>query len=440
MNRICIIALSLLLLASCGNRRPGTNQDETAAKPERQGASVDTFAADYRPPAGIKYQPKIVTAGAKTIDVAAALKNVRALKANEWGTPVLHGTGVEAHLVENALLKADGEWVMQAAEGMYLLDDKYKAVKQLFRNDITIEPMGKGHYFLNAKRVLGTAGYDDSLRQIRALYVAREGKKTGGFVAALPWDELRASADTCTPDRLVSLLPLQKGGVYVMDGGYFSPERFSSRLYTFGTRGDTLCLFTLNDAEDYPPAGTYRNAETSGNVYAYGGKPRIRIGFDDTVYELEDASTLKAVWRLDFGALKRPTGKYVVGSTSNDLTGYWLIDSFLETDRRILIGITEGHDCPLNREANAVKLYTIVYDKQTGECFSLPLAKDKKGHPIFPEIPFTIGGKSFSAQRMGATDSLLYFSFEGKKLKEQLPGVPEVEAFGDEETVIMVVE
>ena len=41
---------------------------------------------------------------------------------------------------------------------------------------------------------------------------------------------------------------------------------------------------------------------------------------------------------------------------------------------------------------------------------------------------------------MGATDSLLYFSFEGKKLKEQLPGVPEVEAFGDEETVIMVVE
>lgn len=106
-----------------------------------------------------------------------------------------------------------------------------------------------------------------------------------------------------------------------MEGGYFSPERFSSRVYTFGTKGDTLCLFTVNDAEDYVPVGDYRSAETDGQVYVYGGKPRFLLGYDDTVYELEDASTLKAVWKLDFGDLKRPTGKYVVESLSRKTIG-----------------------------------------------------------------------------------------------------------------------
>ena len=436
-----MMTLFLLLLVSCGNRRTGMEQRGSAAGPERHGTRVDTFAADYRPPAGIKYQPKVVTDGAKTINVAAGLKHVRAMKAREWGTPALHATGVETHSFPWTipLQKVDSDWVLQAAEGLFLLDDKFRAVKQLYRNDVDItRTEEEGTIHMNIHSWLEYVGYDDSLRQLRA----KHGGKTGYYLANLPWDELRASVDTFTADRFAGLLPLyrKKESVYVMRGGYFASERFSSRVYTFGMRGDTLCRFTVNDAEDYQPAADYRVAETDGNVYVHGGKPRFRVGYDDTVYELQDAATLKAVWRLDFGGLRRPSGKEVVESLFKDLGDCWFVGDFLETDRHIFLNVSEGHDCPRNRESNQVKLHTLVYDKQTAECFCLPSAKDEKGRPMFPEVPFTYRGKSFSGKPSGVADGMLYFVFSGKQLKEQQSGVPEIDALGDGETVIVTME
>ena len=61
MNKNYVLAISLLLLVSCGNRRPGMSKEEAAAELKKQAAqeeavrkeraaSIDTFAADYRPP------------------------------------------------------------------------------------------------------------------------------------------------------------------------------------------------------------------------------------------------------------------------------------------------------------------------------------------------------------------------------------------------------
>lgn len=69
MNKLFlyVLAFSLLVVqASCGQRRPGMSREEAAAELEAQAAkqealrqqaaaSLDTFATDYRPPAGIKY-------------------------------------------------------------------------------------------------------------------------------------------------------------------------------------------------------------------------------------------------------------------------------------------------------------------------------------------------------------------------------------------------
>lgn len=454
MNKIYLLAMSLLLLVSCGNRRPGMSREDAAAELKEQAAQeeaqrqeraarVDTFAADYRPPAGIKYQAKIVTAGAKTIDVAAALKNVRTLKPNELGTPVLYATGAEAHPTRSPLLKVEGEWVMQALEGLYLLDGSFRAVRQLFRNDMTIKPFGDNGYYIDSKRSLGAAGYDAPLRQLRALYTTNDGQDYQDYIATLPWDELRAAADTCTPDWLVSLLPLPKGRkrIYAMEGGFFGTVPFSSRVCTFGVKGDTLCRFRVNDAGDYEPTGTYRGGEGNGNVYMYQGKPRLRLAYDDTVYELADASTLKAVWRLDFGALKRPTGKYVVGSLSNDLSGYWMIDSFVETGPYVFLRLSEGHDCPANRSSGKVKLYTIIYNKQTGEGFSLPPGKDDEGHPIYPNIPLVYEGKTFPGFfPMGDADGAMYTVSNGKKMKKFLPDAPSVQALQDKELVFIMIK
>ena len=444
MNRIYLLAMSLLLLMSCGNRRPGMSREDAAAELKEQAAqeeavrkeraaSIDTFAADYRPPVGIKYQAKIVTAGAKTIDVAAALKNVRKLKPNELGTPVLYATGVEA-VYPDPLLKVGDEWLLNGVQGLFLLDNNFRLVKQLFRSNVELRETSLG----TAARIhdmIDGVGYDASLRQLRACV-----RQKSRYVASIPWDDLRAITEAWTFDDLASLLPMKKIASFaVMEGGFLTVEPFSSRVYTFGLKGDTLCRFVVNDAEDYMPTSTYRNAEVR-DVYQYGGRPRLRMAYDNTIYELKDASTLKAVWRLDFGTLKRPTGKYVVEKVSNSLEGYWLLNDIIETSRYIFIWLAEGHDCPANRKAGKVKLYTILYDKQTGECFSLPPAKDEKGVSDYPALPFEYEGKTFFGQPFGDADGRFYLFYEGRQLKKQLPGVPAVEALKDKEAAFMMIK
>lgn len=67
-------------------------QHETAVK--AASAAMPEVTEDYTPPAGIKYRAKIETAGVKTLNVQAALKNVRSMKVSEVGTLRIHRTGI----------------------------------------------------------------------------------------------------------------------------------------------------------------------------------------------------------------------------------------------------------------------------------------------------------------------------------------------------------
>ena len=448
-----VLAMSLLLLVSCGNRRPGMSKEEAAAELKEQAAqeeavrkeraaSVDTFAADYRPPAGIKHQAKILTAGAKTIDVAAALRNVRELKPNELGTPVLYATGVEALAQSSALLHIGDEWVMQAGEGLFLLDKDFRLVKQLFRNDVDIQMGSDGSVSSSFDRTLGVGGFDASLRQFRAPYIDVSNKSYRRGIVNLPWDELRASSQPWTGDDVISFLPSKGAGfnLCVTEGGYMAPEANSSRLYTFGVRGDTLCRFVVNNAPDYVPATMNARTGERNNLYTYEGKSRVRMGYDNAVYELEDASTLKAVWRLDFGGLKRPTRKEVVEGSYDDLRDVWFVEGWLETRRYLFLRLSQGYDCFNTRKADKVKLYTILYNKQTGEGFSLPLAQDEKGLPSYPDLAFEYEGKSFSGFPTGEVDGRLYMLYIGQQLKKLLPDVTSVQALKDKEVVFMMMK
>ena len=219
-----------------------------------------------------------------------------------------------------------------------------------------------------------------------------------------------------------------------------APESNSSSLYTFGVRGDTLCRFTVNNAPDYMP--TIPNARTGerNHLYMYEGKPRVRMGYDPIVYELEDASTLKAVWRLDFGGLKRPTKKAVVEGSYDDLRDVWFVEGWLETERYLFLRLSQGYDCSNTRKAGKVKLYTILYNKQTGEGFSLPPAQDEKGLPCYPDIAFEYEGKSFFGFPTGEADGRLYMVYIGQQLKKLLPDVPSVQALKDKEVVFMMLK
>lgn len=463
MNKLFLtfIMFLLLFLASCRQRRPGMSREEAAAellaqaaeqgaRRQQAAATLDTFAADYRPPAGIKHQPTIIRTGAKVLNVPAALKNVQALKPNALGILSFHPTGYEGYGLGAELSLVDDGWLLTDYEGICLLDKDMKLRKVLFRNDVEISEMKMGNgigYGIRSKRRLSQVGYDSSTRQLRGLYAGQETEADDRLryeyaVATLPWDVLAEAAEPWTPDHLPSKLPIgrtQGNAFAVTAGGWLMTEPFSSRLCTFGQKGDTLCRFTVSDAEDYVPTYTYRSGENT-DVYYYVGKLRLRMAYDDTVYELMDASTLKAVWRLDFGPLKRPTGKYVVGSLNNSLDGYYLVNSWIETNRYLLVQLSRSYDSPNARTQGTVTLHTLVYDKQTGDFFSLPGKTDKEGRYTYANLPFRVEGKDISLLPSLTAGGRAATLFKGKRLKEMLPDLPLSKQVKDEELVVVRME
>lgn len=463
MNKLFLtfIMFLLLFLASCRQRRPGMSREEAAAellaqaaeqgaRRQQAAATLDTFAADYRPPAGIKHQPTIIRTGAKVLNVPAALKNVQALKPNALGILSFHPTGYEGYGLGAELSLVDDGWLLADYEGICLLDKDMKLRKVLFRNDVEISEMKMGNdigYGIRSKRRLSQVGYDSSTRQLRGLYAGQETEADDRLryeyaVATLPWDVLAEAAEPWTPDHLPSKLPIgrtQGNAFAVTAGGWLMTEPFSSRLCTFGQKGDTLCRFTVSDAEDYVPTYTYRSGENT-DVYYYVGKLRLRMAYDDTVYELMDASTLKAVWRLDFGPLKRPTGKYVVGSLNNSLDGYYLVNSWIETNRYLLVQLSRSYDSPNARTQGTVTLHTLVYDKQTGDFFSLPGKTDKEGRYTYANLPFRVEGKDISLLPSLTAGGRAATLFKGKRLKEMLPDLPLSKQVKDEELVVVRME
>lgn len=464
MNRLSLPLLTLFLLtvgASCRQRRPGMSREEAAAellaqaaeqgaRRQQAAATLDTFAADYRPPAGIKYQPSIIRTGAKVLNVPTALKNVRALKPNALGILSFHPTGYEGYGFGAELNPVDDGWLLADYEGICLLDKDMKLRKVLFRNDVEISEMKMGNgigYGIRSKRRLSQVGYESSTCQLRGLYAGQETEAADRLryeyaVATLPWDVLAEAAEPWTPDHLPSKLPIgrtQGNAFAVTAGGWLMTEPFSSRLCTFGQKGDTLCRFTVSDAEDYVPTSTYRSGENT-DVYHYDGKLRLRMAYDDTVYELTDASTLKAVWRLDFGTLKRPTGKYVVGSLNNSLDGYYLVNSWIETNRYLLVQLSRSYDSPNARTQGTVTLHTLVYDKQTGDFFSLPGKTDKEGRYTYANLPFRVEGKDISLLPSLTAGGWAATIFKGKRLKEMLPDLTLSKQVKEDELVVVRME
>ena len=438
------------------SREEAVTELETQAaeqEPRRQQAAVtlDTFAADYRPPAGIKYQPTMIRTGGKVLDVPAALKNVRALAPNALGTLSFHPTGYEGYGLGAELNPVDDGWLLTDYEGICLLDKDMKLRKVLFKNEVEISEMDMGNgqtgYSMRNIRRLSQVGYDSSTRQLRGLYAGQETEADDRLryvyaVATLSWDVLVEAAEPWTPDHLPNKLPIgrtQGNAFAVTAGGWLMTEPFSSRLCTFGQKGDTLCRFTVNDAEDYVPTSTYRSGEDTG-VYYYDGKLRLRMAYDNTVYELTDASTLKAVWRLDFGPLKRPTGKYVVGSLNNSLDGYYLINNWIETNRYLLVQLSRSYDSPNARTQGTVTLYTLVHDKQTGDFFSLPGRTDKDGRYTYANLPFQVEGKELSLLPSLTIGDWAAACFKGKRLKEMLPDLPLSKQWKDEEIIVVQME
>ena len=441
---------------ACNSKSPGMSKDEITQALDEQAieheaavkatsADVPKFAEDYTPPILNKYQAKIETAGVKTLNVQAALKNVRPIKISELGTFQIRRTGVLVP-IGGGLISVEEGYLLNSYQGIYLLDKDFKLVKQLFKNDVDFQRSGKGYYF-QLRAVLRNVYYDTARKQIRGTYAVRNRDKDQSrtYQAFLPWDVLMTATEPWAEKDIADSIPLQ-GNLNFRTFFKFTPEGFirsmpySGRFYTNELKGDTLCYFNPTHSPDYPPskgAGSVRNGEPH-HIYDYHGKTRIRLAYDNTLYQLENVSTLKAIYRLDFGSFLRADGQKVTGSLSNNMDDYYFLQQWLETDRYLFIKITKGYDSPNARKAKSVSLYSLIYDKISGDFFTLP-PEDNSKDLDFPHIAAD-GELNIPFYPDGVVGNISFSYLDGMKAKEKYPDILKGQDISDNELILLTVE
>lgn len=455
MKSKTLFYLSIICFCTaCGSKNPGMSKEEAAKELSEQtterdaalnvaSAAVGSFADDYTPPPGIKYQPKIQKTGAVTLNVQAALKNIRPWKVSDIGKMKFRFTGVDAMLTDgiaSGIMPINNTYMLTAVQGLYLLDHDFKMIKQLFKNDVECKNVN-GYLNFKFKKMIIYAYYDAALSQIRCNYLTQE--HTGAnLVATIPFTNIVAATEPWTPDKLTSKFNMGKAFMNStffcgIKEGYIKSVPFSGRFYTHGVQGDTLCCFEPQTADDCTPTGTYRIGEDT-DTYEYRNKTYIRLAYDNTVYSLENVSTLKAAYLLDFGTLHRPNEKKVVVNSSSNLDDDYFIDSWLETDRHLFIRITKGYDSLNSRKAKRVSLYSLIYDKTTGDFFSLPQETGSKDQG-FPVIAAGSGEEtSFFPKLVAGGIPITYVN--GKWMKENKPELTEGRGVSDDELVLITIE
>lgn len=439
---------------ACSSKNPGMSKKEVTEELSERTTEVDTarqaasasvseYPDDYVPPVGIKYKPKIQKEGALLLNVPAALKNVRSMKVEELGKMQFCLTGIDAMLLEDVvggITPVGNQYLLTALQGLFLLDKDFKSVKQLFKNNVECEKHG-GSMALKPHQMITHTYYDAPSGQLRCSYLSLD-KGGGNQVAYLPLAAMAGASAPWIPDDVTSKLPLDKKMNFEVffngfKDGFIKAQVFSGHFYTMGLKGDTLCCFTPEGDSDYTPTSTYRSGE-KGNTYVYRNKTYVRMAYDNTVYSLENASTLKAVYRLDFGSLQRPDGKKVTGSMSNNLDQDYFVTDWFETDRYLFIRISRGYDSPNARRNKSVSLYSLIYDKVSKDFFSLPLEKESKTLD-YPRISAGNGQETPFYPKLVAGNILLSYT-NGAWIKENKPDFPEGKNVSDDELILITVE
>lgn len=105
-----------------------------------------------------------------------------------------------------------------------------------------------------------------------------------------------------------------------------------------------------------------------------------------------------------------------------------------------MIQLSYGYDSPNARSQGKVTLYTLIYDKRTGDFFSLPGQTDKEGRYTYANLPFQVEGKDISLLPSLTIGDQAAILFKGKRLKEMLPDLPLSKQVKEEELVIVRME
>ena len=351
-----------------GKLTPPPSETRTFVKPEfkqEKETKVTTPMEEEPLVPGIRYEAVVKNEGAVRLDIEKALKNVRPMKMSEVGNSVkivpLWATDFSVPVPYK-----DGYLVLDT-EGLYLLDSAYHKKRMLVKNVCHFVLHEKGYSYSYKYTLSKPLRVDEERGVIQCKFLAR--KEVGGM-ATFSLEKLMQSDSVLHTKDYQSFSPEMYPSLFTSDG-FVTYKKNTGTFYTHTFRGDTLCRFEL--MPDFLPTGTYRGPE-SFSAYSLNGQNFVRLPYDKTVYRLVDNHTLQAVYQLDFGGLRHATGKEVISGANID--NAYQVKGWIETDEFIFIRMAQGHDSPNNREKKAVKLYSLVYNKETGEFFTLPQPKE----------------------------------------------------------------
>ena len=207
LHKKLIYIVLIVSFIACSSKNPGMNKDEIVRTLDEQAmqhetavkaasAAMPEVTEDYTPPAGIKYRAKIETAGVKTLNVQAALKNVRSMKVSELGTLRIHRTGALVPM-GGSLISVDEGYLLNSYQGIYLLDKDFKLIKQLFKNDVEFQRRWEKILFSIERpccRVSIIMQLTSKFRG-RIQHSKHERNSSRTFLAFLPWDVLTAATE-----------------------------------------------------------------------------------------------------------------------------------------------------------------------------------------------------------------------------------------------------
>ena len=351
-----------------GKLTPPPSVTRTFVKPEfkqEEETKVTTPMEEEPLVPGIRYEAVVKNEGAVRLDIEQALKNVRPMKMSEVGNSVKI---VPLWAVDNSVpVPYKDGYLFLDTEGLYLLDSAYQKKRMLVKNVCHYKLYEKNYAYTYKYTLAKPFRVDEERGMIQCRFLARN-EESGMVTFSL--DKLMQCDSVLHIKDYQSFSPEMYPSLFTSDG-FVTYKKNTGTFYTHTFRGDTLCRFEL--MPDFLPTGTYRGPE-SFSAYSLNGQHFVRLPYDKTVYRLVDNHTLQAVYQLDLGSLRYATGKEVVGTANID--NAYQVKGWIETDKFIFIRMAQGHDSPNNREKKAVKLYSLVYNKETGEFFTLPQPKE----------------------------------------------------------------
>ena len=135
-------------------------------------------------------------------------------------------------------------------------------------------------------------------------------------------------------------------------------------LFTFSTKGDTLCRFVdYNPKPDPNKKGQPIGWRYPHRMYFYEGKPTVQQARNDTVYRVAAPNRLVPAYLLNYGRHKLDM------EFAEDFSDKFFPDIWRETDKYILITYNRNYYSKRNFENGSVQFFYAFYDKHSRQLY-----------------------------------------------------------------------